>query len=406
MKLLIAIPAYNEEDSIADTIRDALAARDRLVHDSPITTVDITVVSDGSTDRTVERARDFAADVRVVTLDHNCGYGAAIKRAWGESDADLLGVLDADGTCDPRFFVDLCCAMEREDADLALGSRMHRASKIPLARRVGNVFFAAMVTAISSSRVRDAATGMRVVRASSLPQLLPLPDGMQFTPAMTARASLNERLKIVEIDMPYHERVGQSKLRVLRDGLRFLWSIIETALTHRPSRLFVTAGVVVLILPVVLMTPPIEFYLVHRRVLEWMIYRFVVSELTMLAGVLLIAGGYLAGRMSAIAVESRRGGVVERGAARFLRSHWFWAAPVTLVLAGGALVLPSALQLVRTGATYEHWSKFIVMSTLVGIAILLVVVRLLDFVLDLLSERVTYLRNMAGENDGSQRSLR
>ena len=56
MKLLIAIPALNEEDGIQDIIQRSLAAREFIVQNSPVTSVEVTVVSDGSTDRTVERA--------------------------------------------------------------------------------------------------------------------------------------------------------------------------------------------------------------------------------------------------------------------------------------------------------------------------------------------------------------
>ena len=77
---------------------------------------------------------------------------------------------------------------------------------------------------------------MRVVRRASLPKLMPLPDGMHFTPAMSARAILSDDLKIVEVDMPYHERAGTSKLRVVKDGFRFLKVIVEAAFLYRPSR--------------------------------------------------------------------------------------------------------------------------------------------------------------------------
>src|SRR6266571_7484323 len=108
MKLLIAIPALNEEESIASVIQRALEARAHIIHHSAVTAVDITVVSDGSTDRTVQRALEFKGEIKCIVFPKNRGYGAAIKQAWIESDADLLGFLDADGTCDPRFFAELC----------------------------------------------------------------------------------------------------------------------------------------------------------------------------------------------------------------------------------------------------------------------------------------------------------
>jgi hypothetical protein len=80
---------------------------------------------------------------------------------------------------------------------------------------------------------------MRIVRREAYNRLRPLPNGLHFTPAMSARALLDReaRAKLVEIDMPYHERVGDSKLKAGRDGLRFLGVITKTALMYRPVRL-------------------------------------------------------------------------------------------------------------------------------------------------------------------------
>jgi glycosyltransferase involved in cell wall biosynthesis len=108
MKLLIAIPALNEEQSIRSTIQRCLEAEPAILQNSPVTSIEVTVVSDGSTDRTVERAREFGSLINLIEFTKNQGYGAAIMEAWSESPADLLGFLDADGTCDPNFFATLC----------------------------------------------------------------------------------------------------------------------------------------------------------------------------------------------------------------------------------------------------------------------------------------------------------
>ena len=98
MKLLIAIPALNEEGSIESIIKRSLDARADIIGRSPVTDVDITVVSDGSTDRTVELASKYTDQIKLIVFEVNRGYGAAIQQAWRESDAELLGFLDADGT--------------------------------------------------------------------------------------------------------------------------------------------------------------------------------------------------------------------------------------------------------------------------------------------------------------------
>src|SRR2546426_2941930 len=237
MKLLIAIPAYNEEASITAIIERSLSARQDIIASSPVTEVEITVVSDGSTDRTVELAKAYADRINLIVFDENRGYGAAIKQAWEGSDAELLGFLDADGTCDPEFFTVLCSTLVAQDADVAIGCRMNPDSQMPRTRKIGNTIFATLLTYMSATGVRDVASGMRVVRNTSLPRMLPLPDGLHFTPAMSARVLLAGDLRLVEVDMPYEERTGRSKLHVVKDGARFFRIIGETAFLYRPGRI-------------------------------------------------------------------------------------------------------------------------------------------------------------------------
>jgi hypothetical protein len=120
---------------------------------------------------------------------------------------------------------------------LVIGSRMAGTdSRMPVSRRVGNVFFAALVSLIGNQRISDSASGMRVIRREALPRLYPLPDGLNFTPVMSTRA-IHEKLQMIEVPITYAERVGRSKLTILGDGTRFLQSILWTALDYNPVRI-------------------------------------------------------------------------------------------------------------------------------------------------------------------------
>jgi glycosyltransferase involved in cell wall biosynthesis len=395
LTLLIAIPALNEEQSISSIIRRSLDAKKTITENSPVTRVEICVVSDGSTDRTVDIARSFGDAIGLIIFERNQGYGAAIKAAWRQSDAELLGFLDADGTCDPRFFATLCSTIEQCQADVVLGCRMTAESKMPLLRRIGNVIFALLLSFFSSKRVRDTASGMRVVRRSSLSRLLPLPDGMHFTPAMSARAILSPDLSILEREMPYHERAGRSKLRVFRDGLRFLGVITEAALLYRPGRPLLVFGLVLIACAALLLVNPALYWIENRRVLEWMIYRFVVAHLLTTSGVLFIVAAHLASRVVQIVLQIPEATVgVVLAASRFFSTWRSVVVALLLVLAGGALVIPGLLQLVTTGEVYEHWSRFIAMSVCLSTAGILIVARLIELTLSLLSDRIAFLRTL------------
>ncbi len=290
MKLSIVIPAYNEQDAIASTVDRTLIARETITRCSPVTEVEIIVVSDGSTDRTAEIARRFA-QVQVIAFEHNRGYGAAIKAGFERATGDLLGFLDADGTCDPAFFATLCQAVIDDRADVAIGSRMGPDSHMPRVRRLGNRTYAFILSVLSNRVVTDTASGMRVIRREVLPRLYPLPDGMHFTPAMSARVLMDDSLRIVERPMSYEERIGESKLNVIRDGVRFFRTILEMTLMWRPAKLFLTAATMCLATMLLFAMHPIEMWLTVRRLEEDMIYRLLFCSLLGAFGTTLLSAG-------------------------------------------------------------------------------------------------------------------
>lgn len=292
MKLSIVIPAFNEEEAIGSTVQRCLDARPHLVQTSPVRDVEIIVVSDGSVDRTESIARAFD-NVQVIAFEQNRGYGAAIKAGFDIATGDLLGFLDADGTCDPRFFADLSNALMECDADVALGSRMGPRSRMPRVRRIGNRLYALLLGALSNRMVSDTASGMRVIRREALPKLLPLPDGLHFTPAMSARVLMDDELLLVERPMAYAERIGRSKLSVVHDGVRFLRTILHMTLMWRPSRLLLLVALTCFVFMIGLAAYPIESWLRQGRFGEDMIYRLLFCSLLGSAGVTMVSSAML-----------------------------------------------------------------------------------------------------------------
>ena len=232
--LSVVIPAYNEEGGIAQIIERVLSTRPGLA-DVGVDDLELIVVDDGSHDGTAAVTTRYPK-VRLIRHPTNRGYGAALKTGFSRARGNLLGFLDADGTYPPEHFPELCRVALEEDADLVIGSRMAGAeSEMPLVRRIGNFVFANLVSLLGNHRVSDSSSGMRVIRREALPHLYPLPDGLNFTPVMSTRA-LHEDICWREVPIPYEERVGRSKLSVVRDGMRFLSTIVWTALNYNPVR--------------------------------------------------------------------------------------------------------------------------------------------------------------------------
>ncbi len=393
MKMEVVIPALNEQESIRSIIQRTLDARAHLIANSPVSEVGVTVVSDGSTDRTVEYAREYADRINLIVFETNRGYGAAIMEGWRQSDAELLAFLDADGTCDPGFFAPLCRAMAERRADVVLGCRLTPESRMPLVRKIGNRLFAGMLSLFSLQRVTDSASGMRVVRRDCLKRLLPLPDGLHFTPAMSARAMLSRDLHITEVPMPYQEREGESKLHPIQDGIRFGKVILSTAMLHRPSRPLGVLAWIGVVLGLAMMLGPTLHYYQHQRVEEWMIYRFVVSELVVGASVLLFCAGYLGRKAADVALSEQPARDKHHGVLGWLFSRrWFWLLPAALVVIGALLVWRALVAYMTTGEVHEHWSRFIAMSFLGWLTMALVVTRIIDHCLNMLADRMQYLK--------------
>jgi glycosyltransferase involved in cell wall biosynthesis len=232
--LSLVIPALNEEDGIEAVMERVLSAKDDLAKVG-VDDLELIVVDDGSTDRTPEIV-EATPGVRLIRHKVNGGYGAALKTGFAAARGEWVGFLDADGTYPPEFFPELCDAALKQNADIVIGSRMAGAeSEMPAVRRLGNVIFAYLVSIISAQKITDSASGMRIFKKSVLERLYPLPDGLNLTPVMTTRA-LHENLAMVEVPIPYSERMGRSKLNVARDGVRFAHSITWTAMTYNPVR--------------------------------------------------------------------------------------------------------------------------------------------------------------------------
>ncbi len=350
--LTIVIPALNEEQSIESICHRCLgqvpAIRVATGHE-----IEIIVVSDGSTDRTASLAQAIQG-VQTIIFPKNRGYGAAILEGFRQGKGELVGFLDADGTCDPAFFIPMIQAVEG-GASVALGNRLGDQSEMPAIRRLGNRFFAGLIRLLSGAKVLDSASGMRVLRRDQLEILLPLPDGLHFTPAMSCRAALDPRLELAEVPMTYAEREGRSKLGVVRDGLRFLRVILETAVTYRPLLIFGFVGGLMLLVAGVYAIVPIRTWIATSTLPDDSVYRVLTILVLGTGGLVMIYAGALAESVSQLVNPARPASGPGRLVRKLFFSHPFLLALIAFViaLASNARAL---LQYFEKGEIDAHWA--------------------------------------------------
>ncbi len=389
--LTLVIPAYNEEAGITGTIQATLDAVTSIREATGLDEVEVIVVSDGSTDRTVERVRAFG-QVKLIVCPENRGYGAAIKLGFRNARGDILGFMDADGTCSPAFIADLITEMRRSDADIVLGSRLHSGSRMPCVRRIGNFLFARLLSLLSGTRVNDSASGMRILKRATLEWIDVLPDGMGFTPAMSAMACFSGNIRIVETPMPYDERAGKSKLNVLRDGLRFLGVIVGTAYTYLPFRFFFLSGVLALLAGVVLGFPVVVAYAQEGRIETWQFYRIMAVVTLGNLGLTSLLVGAVSTRLSGLVLrDSGRPGGFSRTFSSSVMSY-SWIVGIALIVIALVLVFPGFRSYLMTGQVAIHWSFVVTAFLFLGTGSNLILFFFLFKLVALLESRIDFVR--------------
>ncbi|MDT3705125.1 MAG: glycosyltransferase family 2 protein [Thermincola sp.] len=155
-KILIIIPAYNEELSISKVISGILQYPG----------IDVVVINDGSKDNTSAVARRSGADV--IDLPFNLGIGGAVQTGYlyaFKNGYDIAVQCDADGQHDSGYLMRIIEPVRRGEADMVVGSRYVQASgyKTPVARKIGMLIFAGLVSLITGQSLSDTTSGYRAV---------------------------------------------------------------------------------------------------------------------------------------------------------------------------------------------------------------------------------------------------
>lgn len=157
-RLIVFLPAHNEEESIGEVIRKI----PRTFH--PDVEVKVLVVNDGSTDNTVEAAKKAGADY-FLHFEKNQGLGAAVRSGLKKSfdlGADLAVMIDADNEYPADQIPELLEPIFNGEADYTMGSRFLGTIKgMKIHRRLGNYFFTLLQSILLGHWIHDGQSGMR-----------------------------------------------------------------------------------------------------------------------------------------------------------------------------------------------------------------------------------------------------
>jgi glycosyltransferase involved in cell wall biosynthesis len=244
MRILIAIPALNEEETLGEVLR--LLPRELDGVDS----VDVWVVDDGSTDDTSGVAERRGASV--VRHRRNLGLGAAFNTAVKtalEQRADVLLTIDADGQFDATQIPELIAPLMRGEADVVTGSRFiasGRPATMPRVRYWGNLFFSALLNSLLGEGLRDVSCGYRAYSREALLNLNLLGKHTYTQESLFDLIFKGLRVMEVPIRVTYtSERKSRVAGSLVRYGINALKILARTARDFKPLRFFgVLAGAI------------------------------------------------------------------------------------------------------------------------------------------------------------------
>lgn len=224
-KVSIILPAKNETASLRILLPELLIQ---------MPDAEIVVVNDGSTDDTAAICHQYG--IKLVTHRYCMGNGAAIKSGARAASGDVLVFMDADGQHQPE---DIPMLLERlnQGYDMVVGSRS-KVSQAGMHRAVANGFYNRLASWMVGQSVDDLTSGFRVVRANKFKKFIYLlPNGFSY-PTTITMSFFRAGYAVGYVPIHAPKRIGNSHMRIMRDGVRFLLIIFKIGSLYSPLKLF------------------------------------------------------------------------------------------------------------------------------------------------------------------------
>jgi len=286
MKLVVMIPAYNEEKTVGSVVREI---PDQI---SGVESTEILVVNDGSTDETVRAAKRAVAH-KILSHKTNLGLGVSFRDGINcalDMGADLIVNIDADGQFNPKDILPLVEPILKGEADFVTATRFLKKDvhlRMPWIKKIGNSVFTRIVSRLTNQELTDTQCGFRAYSKEAALRLNIFGD---FTYTQEVFLDLiNKGLRVKEIPVRVKERKGQSKVvkHWYTYGLNALIIIIRTFRDYKPLTFFGTIGLVTLLPGVAIGLFMVFHWFIYRRTSPYTSLLYVVVTLVVL-GILFI----------------------------------------------------------------------------------------------------------------------
>jgi glycosyltransferase involved in cell wall biosynthesis len=283
MKVSVVIPAYNEEPVIRQVVMQIKQVLNNCGYP-----YEILVIDDGSTDNTAEEATLGGAVA--LRRPYNIGNGAAVKHGIRHASGDVILLMDGDGQHNPADIPRLLSEIDRYE--MIVGARTSE-SDTELHRDLANGLYNRLASYVVGYQVKDLTSGFRAIQAQVAKKIVYLlPNGYSY-PSTSTVVLFRSGYSVKYVPIKTAARVGQSKIRLLRDGLGFLLILLRIAVLFVPMRIFLPLSAVIFL--------PGFFYAIYRLALgrSWTLP--IVISITV--GLLIFALGLISAQISLLRMD-------------------------------------------------------------------------------------------------------
>jgi glycosyltransferase involved in cell wall biosynthesis len=294
----LVIPTKDEEETIGECIRRAMAVFDKMGMDGEV------IVADSSSDSTPEIAQSLGA---VVVRPEKLGYGNAYLAGFLHARGEYIVIIDGDLTYDPREMPQFIKLLLNGEADFVIGTRLKgdiKEGAMPaLHRYIGNPLLTWILNRLFGAGVSDSHCGMRAMTREALDSLHLRAGGMEFASEMVIEAS-RKRLRMREVPITYYPRKGASKLRSFSDG----WRHLRFMMLYRPGPFLVIPGSVAIISGLALTI----FVLIQGSVQELRTHSLILGSMFLIMGYQTLLSGLYVKAFGRSYGADGSGGLIDR----------------------------------------------------------------------------------------------
>ena len=294
MKIIIGIPAFNEEKNIAGIISKLKR-----------TTKDIIVCNDGSTDLTAEIAEEMGAIV--INHEKNLGYGGAIRSIFLKAkdlNGDVLVTFDADGQHRIEDIDKVINPILEGQSDIVIGSRFldDNEKEVPQYRKVGIKVITKITNATIKKDLTDSQSGFRAYSKRVLNEIKPVESGMGVSTEILIKAS-SKNLKISEVPIKILYGENSSTHNPVVHGSSVIFSTIKFTSIEHPLRFYGIPSVVFMIIGLSFTYLAVEYYAEIGRLNTNLT---IIAAGTVLIGIILLISAILLYSLVSVVREKNR----------------------------------------------------------------------------------------------------